>query len=104
MKTKWRGANALSEKLLERVLTIATVEGDFVLDPFGGSGTTFAVAERMHRRWIGVELGDCDPIIARLRGESPQVERPNRGSAGKGIGWGGVWGRASSWGGWGSSG
>lgn len=87
MKTKWRGANGLSEKLLERVLTIATAENDLVLDPFGGSGTTYAVAERMHRRWIGIELGDCDPIIARLRGEPIQVERPNRGSAGKGIGW-----------------
>ena len=45
------------EKLLERVLTIASNEGDIVLDSFLGSGTTAAVAHKMNRRWIGVELG-----------------------------------------------
>lgn len=85
-KTKVRGANALSEKLLERVLTISSEEGDLVFDPFGGSGTTFAVAERMHRRWVGVELGDVAPIIDRLEGRPPQVEMPGRGDAGKGLG------------------
>ena len=84
-KTKHRGANALSEKMLERVLTISSSEGDLVLDPFGGSGTTFAVAERMHRRWIGVEIGDVAPIIARLSG-GPKVDgiMPNMGDCGKG--------------------
>lgn len=84
--TKHRRANALSEKMLERVLTISTAEGDLVLDPFGGSGTTYAVAERMHRRWIGVELGDCDPIVARLTGADRAEVMPNRGDAGKGVG------------------
>jgi adenine-specific DNA-methyltransferase len=46
------------EKLLQRVLEIATDEGDLVLDCFGGSGTTFAVAQKMGRRWIGVEIGN----------------------------------------------
>lgn len=46
------------EKLIERVLTIASNEGDLVLDSFLGSGTTTAVAQKMHRRWIGIELGD----------------------------------------------
>lgn len=82
---KRRGANELSEKLLERVLTIASEEGDLVFDPFGGSGTTYAVAERMHRHWIGVELGDTDPIVARLNGEVYDVAPPNRGDAGKGM-------------------
>jgi site-specific DNA-methyltransferase (adenine-specific) len=81
--TKTRGANQLSEKMLERVLTISSVEGDLVLDPFGGSGTTFAVAERMHRRWIGSELGDVQPIIARLEGRANRVEPPNQGDARK---------------------
>ncbi len=82
---KRRGANELSEKLLERVLTIASVEGDLVFDPFGGAGTTYAVAERLHRHWIGIELGDVEPIVARLTGKPYEVEPPNRGDAGKGI-------------------
>jgi DNA modification methylase len=45
------------EKLLSRILTVATNEGDLVLDCFGGSGTTFSVAQKMNRRWIGVEIG-----------------------------------------------
>jgi site-specific DNA-methyltransferase (adenine-specific) len=81
--TKWRGANALSEKLLERVLKISSAEGDVILDPFGGSGTTYAVAERMHRRWIGSELGECDHIVARLTGGDNDVEMPNKGDAAK---------------------
>lgn len=46
------------EKLLERVVTIATAQGDLILDSFAGSGTTGAVAQKMGRRWIMVELGD----------------------------------------------
>ncbi len=46
------------ERLIERVLTLATKEGDLVLDSFLGSGTTAAVAHKMGRRWIGVELGE----------------------------------------------
>jgi site-specific DNA-methyltransferase (adenine-specific) len=84
-KTKRRGANELSEKLLERVLTISTEPGDLVLDPFGGSGTTYAVAERMHRHWLGVELGDVDPIIRRMTGQVADVQLPGLGDAGKGL-------------------
>jgi site-specific DNA-methyltransferase (adenine-specific) len=85
-KTKHRAANALSEKMLERILSISSCEGDLVLDPFGGSGTTYAVAERMNRRWIGAELGDIEPIVARLTGGS-KVEgiMPNKGACGKGF-------------------
>lgn len=46
------------ERLLERVLTLATNPGDLVLDSFLGSGTAAAVAHKMGRRWIGVELGE----------------------------------------------
>jgi len=46
------------ERLIERILTIATDENDLVLDSFLGSGTTIAVAHKMKRRWIGVEMGD----------------------------------------------
>lgn len=83
--TKRRGANELSLKLLRRVLDISTREGDLVVDPFGGSGTTYAVAEEMKRCWIGMEIGDCDPIVARLRGEKPKLVAKFRGDAGKGL-------------------
>lgn len=45
------------ERLIERVLTLGSNPGDLVLDSFLGSGTTAAVAQKMGRRYIGVELG-----------------------------------------------
>jgi adenine-specific DNA-methyltransferase len=57
------------ERLLQRILTLATGPGDLVLDSFAGSGTTGAVAHKMGRRWIMVELGEhCHThIIPRVR-------------------------------------
>jgi adenine-specific DNA-methyltransferase len=57
------------ERLLHRVLTIATNRGELVLDSFAGSGTTGAVAHKMGRRWIMVELGEhCHThIIPRMK-------------------------------------
>lgn len=57
------------EKLIKRVLDLATDPGDLVLDSFAGSGTTGAVAHKMGRRWIMVELGEhCHThIIPRLQ-------------------------------------
>jgi adenine-specific DNA-methyltransferase len=46
------------EKFLQRVLELSTDEGDIVLDSFLGSGSTAAVANKMKRRWIGIELGE----------------------------------------------
>jgi len=46
------------EGLIKRVLELCTTEGDFVLDSFSGSGTTVAVAHKMNRRWIAIELGE----------------------------------------------
>jgi len=46
------------ERLIERILTLASSEDDIVLDSFLGSGTTAAVAHKMGRKWIGVELGE----------------------------------------------
>jgi DNA modification methylase len=43
------------EALLERIIRCASNEGDLVLDPFMGGGTTIAVAERLGRRWIGID-------------------------------------------------
>ncbi|HNX14648.1 MAG TPA: site-specific DNA-methyltransferase [Oscillospiraceae bacterium] len=45
------------EKLLERIIKSTTNEGDLVMDFFAGSGTTLNVAERLNRRWIGVDIG-----------------------------------------------
>ena len=46
------------ERLIERILKLATGPGDLVLDSFLGSGTTAAVAHKMGRRWIGIEVGE----------------------------------------------
>ena len=46
------------ERLIQRVIQLASKEGDFVLDSFLGSGTTAAVAHKMGRKWIGIELGE----------------------------------------------
>ncbi|MFI3223276.1 MAG: site-specific DNA-methyltransferase [Methylococcaceae bacterium] len=57
------------ESLIQRILEIATNPGDLVLDSFAGSGTTGAVAHKMGRRWIMIELGEhCQThIIPRLK-------------------------------------
>lgn len=69
---KNRSYNELSVKLLERIIGMSTNVGDIILDPFGGSGTTYAVAEILGRRWIGSELGDCEVIKNRL--EQPEKD------------------------------
>lgn len=46
------------EKLISICLELASKEGDLVLDSFLGSGTTVAVAQKMNRKWIGIELGE----------------------------------------------
>ncbi len=59
------------ERLLERVLTLATNPNDLVLDSFLGSGTTAAVAHKMGRRYIGIEMGEhalthCQPRLEKV--------------------------------------
>ncbi|MBL7847112.1 MAG: site-specific DNA-methyltransferase [Cyclobacteriaceae bacterium] len=61
------GANELSVKLIDRIIEMSTNENDVVFDPFGGSGTTYAVADIKKRKWIGVEIGPVDVIIKRLK-------------------------------------
>ncbi len=63
--------NKKPEKLLARILALATDPDDWVLDAFLGSGTTAAVAHKMGRRWIGIERGDhidalCVPRLRRV--------------------------------------
>lgn len=56
-KEEWFGTPK-PEKLIKKILQVSTDEGDLVLDSFLGSGTTAAVAQKMKRNWIGIELGD----------------------------------------------
>ena len=44
------------EELLERIITASSNEGDTILDPFCGCGTTISVAQRLERRWIGIDI------------------------------------------------
>lgn len=73
------------ERLIERVFSIATNEGDLVLDSFLGSATTVAVAHKMKRKWLGIELGEhcythCLPRMkAVIDGE--------QGGISKSVGW-----------------
>lgn len=55
------------EELLRRVIASSSVEGDIVLDCFGGSGTTAAVAEKMGRRWITVDIGKLSVYMIQKR-------------------------------------
>lgn len=58
------------EALLYRVLSASSYPGDVVLDPFFGTGTTGAVAKKLHRNWIGIELNEDYAAIARERIEA----------------------------------
>ena len=74
------------EKLIEQILNISTVEGDLVLDSFLGSGTTAAVAHKMGRKWIGIELGDhcythCEPRLQKV------VDGVDQGGISKALDW-----------------
>lgn len=74
------------ERLLKRILEIATNPGDLVLDSFAGSGTTGAVAQKMGRRWIMVELGEhCHThIIPRLQ---KVIDGEDQGGISKAVNW-----------------
>lgn len=74
------------ERLLERIIFLATNEGDLVLDSFAGSGTTGAVAHKMGRRWIMVELGGhCHThIIPRLQ---KVIDGEDQGGISKSVNW-----------------
>ncbi|GAB4309145.1 MAG: site-specific DNA-methyltransferase [Promethearchaeota archaeon] len=64
-----------SERLLARVISLCSSEGDLVADFFAGSGTTVVVAQRMNRRWIAVDLGrlSINEIRKRVLNETRRV-------------------------------
>ena len=74
------------ERLIHRILTLATNEGDWVLDSFLGSGTTAAVAHKMKRKWIGIELGKhCHShCIPRLKSV---IDGSDQGGISKTVNW-----------------
>lgn len=74
------------EKLIHRILTLATNPGDLVLDSFAGSGTTGAVAHKMGRRWIMVELGEHAKthIVPRLQ---KVIDGTDKGGVTEAAGW-----------------
>lgn len=68
------------ERLIERIIHLASTPGDWVLDSFAGSGTTGAVAHKMGRRWIMVELGEhCQSLIV------PRMQKVINGEDAGGI-------------------
>ena len=74
------------ERLIERIVTLASNPGDLVLDSFLGSGTTAAVAHKMGRRWIGIELGEhcythCKPRLDRV------IDGTDNGGITKAVNW-----------------
>lgn len=74
------------ERLLYRIIRMNTKPGDLVLDSFLGSGTTAAVAHKMNRRWIGIELGEhCySHCISRL---SAVIDGTDNGGISKSVDW-----------------
>jgi len=80
------------ERLIERILRISTREGELVLDSFLGSGTTAAVAHKLGRQWIGIEVGEHAVTLCRPRlqavvdgeqgGISTEVQWPETGGGG----------------------
>lgn len=75
------------ERLIKRVLEIATDEGDLVLDSFLGSGTTAAVAHKMGRRWIGIEMGEHAKTHCAVR--LKKVVDGEQGGISKAVKWNG---------------
>ena len=79
------------ERLIQRILHIATNPGDLVLDSFLGSGTTAAVAQKMGRRYIGIEMGDhavthCVPRLQKVgEGEQGGISRAQNWEGGGGF-------------------
>lgn len=73
------------EELLKRIIEIASNEGDYVLDCFLGSGTTIAVAHKLQRRYVGIEIGShiSELVVNRL---NKIIDGENSGIS-KSVGW-----------------
>lgn len=69
------------EALLERIIEASSNPGDVVLDPFCGCGTAVAVAERLHRKWIGIDITHLAiaAIVSRMEAAFPGIEIDRHG-------------------------
>ena len=76
----WHGCQ-MPEQLLGRIIRACSNAGEVVLDPFAGSGTTLAVAQKLGRRWVGYELSDNYAARVRARLEATVVGQPLDGPA-----------------------
>jgi len=67
----------MPENLLELIIKTSSNEGDLVLDPFGGTGTTAAVAKRLRRNFITIEISNeyYNIILKRLEGKFENIKR-----------------------------
>ena len=93
-RVRWHPCQ-MPELLLERIIKVSSNEGDLVLDPFSGSGTTCVVAARLGRRYLGIDLSEAyvresrqrlaDTLAGRRKGteisESPEAKRADRPAA-----------------------
>jgi len=71
-KARW-GVNELKPLIPHRCIELSTNEGEIVLDPFAGGGSTFESAEKLKRLWIGTEIVDCDLIRERFGRTVPEA-------------------------------
>ncbi len=74
------------EKLIQRTLKVSTNKGDLVLDSFLGSGTTCAVAQKMGRKYIGIEMGEHAYTHCKVRLDKV-IDGSDQGGISKAIGW-----------------
>ena len=74
------------ERLINRIIHIASNPGDLVLDSFLGSGTTAAVAHKMNRRWIGIEMGDHAYTHCKVRLDKV-IDGEDSGGITKAVNW-----------------
>lgn len=74
------------ERLIERVLTLGSSEGDLILDSFLGSGTTAAVAHKMGRKYIGIEMGDHAYTHCKVRLDKV-IDGSDQGGISKSVNW-----------------
>lgn len=73
-KARWH-VNELKPMIPGRCIELSTNEGDIVLDPFAGGGSTFEAAQLLKRFWIGTEILDCELIRERFARNLPGAER-----------------------------
>lgn len=72
--------------MIEKILKIASSKGELVLDSFLGSGTTAAVAHKMGRRWIGIEMGDHAYTHCKVRLDKV-IDGSDQGGITKSVNW-----------------